>query len=151
MSTNTERYYDLGDDTIKKIEELSSKFTYSPIRIDYLFIGDNKLKKLIKISKIADDFQHAIKKQVKITINESLWDLLSHEEDIIELLVREEFNSLSINTETGKIKIEKHSFNTSNSIIEKYSFEAVKRAKDLEALTLSQTEEKEKEVIDISA
>lgn len=148
---NTERYYDLGEDTIEKLEELSSKFVHSPVRVDYLFIGDNKLKKLIKVSKIADDFQHAFKKQVKITINESLWDLLSHEEEIIELLVREEFNTLSINAESGKIKIEKPSFNTSNSIIEKYTFEAVKRAKDLEILTLQQTEDKEKDVVDISA
>ncbi len=151
MSTNTERYYDLGEDTISKIEELSSKFVNSPIRLDYLFVGDNKLKKLIKVSKIADDFQFAFKKQIKITVNESLWDLLSHENEIIELLVREEFNTLTINTESGKIKIEKPSFNTSNSIIEKYSFEAVKRAKDLETLTLQQAEDKEKELVDITA
>ena len=146
-----QRHYDLGDDTIEKTNELISKFVNSPVRLDYAFIGDNKLKKLIKVSKINDAYNHITKKQVLITINESLWDLLSHDDEVIELLVREEFNTLIINTESGKIKIEKPSFNTSNSIIEKYSFESVKRAKDIERLTLEQTEDKDKEVVDISA
>lgn len=148
---DTQRHYDLGDDTIEKLNEYISKFVNSPIRLEYAFIGDNKLKKLIKISKINDANQFLTKKQVYVYVNESLWDMISHEEDIIEILVREEFNTLVINTESGKIKIEKPSFNTSNSIIDKYTFESVKRAKDLEKLTLEQTEDKEKDVVDISA
>lgn len=146
-----QRYYDLGDDTIEKTNELISKFVNSPVRLDYAFIGDNKLKKLIKIKKIADDIQHISKKQVLVTINESLWDALSHEEDIIELLVREEFHTLVVNAESGKIKIERPTFSTSNGIIEKYTYENVKRAKDIEKLTLEQTEDKEKDTVDISA
>ncbi len=146
-----ERYYDLGDDTLEKINSLISKFVNSPVRLDYAFIGDNKLKKLIKVSKVKDDFKHLMKKQILITLNESLYDLLSHEEEVIELLFREEFNTLVINTDSGKVKIEKPSFNSSDSIIEKYSFEAVKRAKDIEKLTLQQTADKEADVVDISA
>lgn len=146
-----QRHFDLGEDTIERLNSLITKFVSSPVRVEYAFIGDNKLKKLIKVSKINDIYQHLTKKLVLVTINESLWDLLSHEDDVIELLVREEFNTLIINSESGKVKIEKPSFNTSNSIIDKYSFEAVKRAKDLERLTLEQTEDKESEVVDISA
>lgn len=148
---DTQRHYDLGDDTIEKVNELITKFVNSPVRLDYAYIGDNKLKKLIKVSKISDSYAHVTKKQVMITINESLWDLLSHEDDVVELLVREEFNTLCVNAESGKVKIEKPSFSSSNSIIEKYSFEYVKRAKDLEMLTLQQTEDKQTEVVDISA
>ncbi len=146
-----QRHFDLGEDTLERLNGLIIKFVNSPVRLDYAFIGDNKLKKLIKVSKINDIYHHITKKQVLVTINESLWDLLSHEDEIIELLVREEFNTLVINAESGKVKIEKPSFNTSNSIIEKYTFESVKRAKDIERLTLAQTEDKENEVVDISA
>lgn len=145
-----ERYYDLGSDTIEKINELSSKFVSSPVKIDVMYVGDNKLKKLIKVAKVRDDLQHITKKQILITINESLWDSISHEDEVIEILVREELNAIQVNNETGKIKMGKPTFNSSNSIIDKYSFEAVRRAKELETLTLSQTEDKETEKIDIS-
>ncbi len=148
---DVQRYYDLGDDTIQRTNGLISKFVNSPVRLEYSFIGDNKLKKLIKVTKVADNYKFLLKKDVVVTINEALWDALSHEDDVIELLVREEFNTLVINTESGKIKIDKPSFTSSNSIIEKYTFEEVKRAKDMEKLTLEQAEEKEKEVVDISA
>jgi hypothetical protein len=146
-----ERYYDLGDDTIAKLNELISKFVQTPVRVDYAFIGDNKLKKLVKVSKISDVNKHLMKgKQVLVTVNEALWDAISEKEDVIEILVREEFNGLVINTETNKIKIEKLTFVSSNSIIEKYTFDLVREAKDLEKCALEQADEKEKEMVDIS-
>ena len=146
-----ERYYDLGDDTLEVLNNLISKFVPTTVRLEYAFIGDNKLKKLLKVSKISDVNQHLTKgKQVLITVNESLWDAISEKTEVIEILVREEFNGLVVNTETGKIKIEKLSFITSNSIIEKYTFDLVREAKELEKSVLEQTDEKEKEMIDIS-
>jgi hypothetical protein len=146
-----ERHYDLGEDTIEKLNSLISKFVNSPVRLEYQFIGDNKLKKLIKVEKLNDKVLHFTKKQVLVIINESLWDLLSHEEDVIEFLVKEEFNSLQINGQTGKIKIEAPNFKTSESIMNKYSFEEIKRIKDIEKLTLEQADDKETDVVDISA
>ena len=126
-----EKFYLLDDETVLKLNELISKYVNSPIRLEYKFIGDNKLKKLIKIAKVSDAYTFLYKDQVIVYVNESLWDAMYDDIDVIELLVREEFNSLCINTESGKIKIEKPSFMSSNSIIERYGVENVKRAKDM--------------------
>lgn len=142
-----ERYYELGNDTIQKIDEYISKFSSSPYRLEYAFIGDNKLKDLLKITKINDTFLFITKKQVLITVNESIWDVL--DESDIEILVREQINMLIVDLDSGKIKIEKPTFNSSKSIIEKYSFEEVMRVKELVKLTLQQAEEKTNEM-DIS-
>ena len=102
-----EKFYLLDDETVLKLNELISKYVNSPIRLEYKFIGDNKLKKLIKIAKVSDAYTFLYKDQVIVYVNESLWDAMYDDIDVIELLVREEFNSLCINTESGKIKIEK--------------------------------------------
>ena len=146
-----EKFYLLDDETVLKLNELISKYVNSPIRLEYKFIGDNKLKKLIKIAKVSDAYTFLYKDQVIVYVNESLWDAMYDDIDVIELLVREEFNSLCINTESGKIKIEKPSFMSSNSIIERYGVENVKRAKDMEKLCIEQAEDKIKDVVDISA
>ena len=146
-----EKYYNLGDDTISKLNEYISKYVNSPIRIDYVFVGDNKLKKLVKVARVPDVFTFLHKEQVIVYINEALWDALTEEESVLELLVREEFNTICINTDSGKIKIEKPSFVSSSSVIEKYTYDSVNRAKQLEKLTLASIEDKETESIDISA
>ena len=146
-----EKFYLLDDETVLKLNELNSKYVNSPIRLENKFIGDNKLKKLIKIAKVSDAYTFLYKDQVIVYVNESLWDAMYDDIDVIELLVREEFNSLCINTESGKIKIEKPSFMSSNSIIERYGVENVKRAKDMEKLCIEQAEDKIKDVVDISA
>ena len=146
-----EKFYLLDDETDLKLNELISKYVNTPIRLEYKFIGDNKLKKLIKIAKVSDAYTFLYKDQVIVYVNESLWDAMYDDIDVIELLVREEFNSLCINTESGKIKIEKPSFMSSNSIIERYGVENVKRAKDMEKLCIEQAEDKIKDVVDISA
>ena len=146
-----EKFYLLDDETVLKLNEHISKYVNSPIRLEYKFIGDNKLKKLIKIAKVSDAYTFLYKDQVIVYVNESLWDAMYDDIDVIELLVREEFNSLCINTESGKIKIEKPSFMSSNSIIERYGVENVKRAKDMEKLCIEQAEDKIKDVVDISA
>lgn len=148
-----ERHYDLTPETIEEASALINKIVHTPVKIEYSFLGDNKLKKLMKISKYNDQLLHVHKKQVLVTINESAWVLIAQDAQYLELLVREELNGLSVNMDNGKIKVEKHKFNTSKSIIDKYTFEAVSKAKELEEHVLSQLKDKEKdnETIDISA
>ena len=146
-----EKFYLLSDETVSRLKELISKYVSSPIRLEYKFVGDNKLKKLIKIGKVSDVYTFLYKDQVIVYLNESLWDAMCDDSDVIELLVREEFNSLIINTESGKIKIDKPSFVSSNPIIERFGVEEVKRAKDMEKLCFEQAEDKLKDVVDISA
>lgn len=149
---STERYYSLQKETVEKLETLISKYVPTPIRLGYEFIGDMKLKKLIKATKVKDDFAFLYNKQVLLTVNEAILDLLESDETgeaLVEILFREELNQISVNSENGKIKIEKPNFTSTGSIIEKYSFGEVKRAKDMELLVFEQIEDKAKDTVDI--
>jgi len=145
------RYYELGEDVVVKFTEMVEKFAYNPIRIDYAFIGDNKLKDTVfKITKINDVNEFLTKKQLLITINQNIYDRISEQEEVIEILVREELSKIKINGETGKIKIEKYNFNSSKTIIEKYSYEEVSKAKELVKLISEQVADKNSDEIDLS-
>ena len=89
---------------------------------------------------------------IKIIINESIWDLIeSDDQKSIEILIKEEFDAISVNLETGKIKVDKPKFNTNKNLIEKYGYDIVSRAKELEELALSQAEDKANDAeVDIS-
>ncbi len=145
-----ERYYHLGTETVQTLNDFISKFVSSPIRLKYAFLGDTKLKKLIQIERVDDKTLFLHKEQVRVLINENLWINMADDE-LLEILVKEEFNKLILDGSTGKIKIGKLSFTSSESIIERYSYEEVKRAKDMEKLILQQVNDKEGvELVDIS-
>lgn len=145
------RYYELGEEVVAKFTELVEKFAYNPIRINYAFIGDNKLKDTVfKITKINDINEFLTKKQLLITINQNIYDRISDQEEVLEILVKEETSKIKINGETGKIKIEKYNFNSSKSVIEKYSYEEVSKAKELVKLISEQIEDKNLDNIDLS-
>ena len=72
------------------------------------------------------------------------------DDSAVALLFREGLNGINPNFETGVIKIEKPNTATFVSIIEKFGLEEVNRAKELERLTLEQTDEKEREEITFS-
>lgn len=143
MSKHLERYYEVEDSTLKTFNDVLSK-TALPIRIEFKIFGDAKLKKLIEMKKYAPEDEYMFKSQIKIKINEDLLNNLDDDESV-ELLIRECLNGLEINTETGVLKIVKPDISTFASIMEKFSLDSVKRAKELEKLTLQQTEERKAE------
>ncbi len=147
-----ERYYSLSEDVLEVLNTYVSKFLATTVRLNIVFLGDSKLKKLIKIKKYNDEDRFISGNDIKIIINESIWDLIeSDDQKAIEILIKEEFDAISVNLETGKIKVDKPRFNTNKNLIEKYGYDIVSRAKELEELALSQAEDKAADAeVDIS-
>ena len=141
MSTQTERFYEVDDSTIEKFNEAYRKIA-TPTKINFKIYGDSKLKRLIEIKKYSPDEEFNFKYQIKVKINEDLLHKLD-DDDAVELLLREALNGLEVNGQTGVIKIKKPDTATFASIIEKFSLGEVSRAKELERLTLQQTEDRE--------
>jgi hypothetical protein len=147
-----ERYYSLSEDVLEVLNTYVSKFLATTVRLNIVFIGDSKLKKLIKIKKYNDEDRFITGNDIKIIINESIWDLIEKDDQkAVEVLIKEEFDAISVNLETGKIKVDKPRFNTNKNLIEKYGYDIVSRAKELEELALSQAEDKANDAeVDIS-
>ena len=141
----TDKYYELQDETKGLFTEVVSSLAF-PIKINFKLIGDNKQKKLISIKKIPDAYSYMSGYQILVTFNESLFDKLSDDSKTVELLIIDELNNIGVNVESGAIKIGKPNFVTNTSVAEKYSFEEVKRVKELERLAIEQDKNKKQEV-----
>ena len=96
------------------------------------FIGNSKQKKLIAITKIAEDANFLYDKDVKVSINEALMD--SFDEDVRTILIEQEIDKIGIDLKTGKIKFLKLDveFSASSGLINKYSLEKVAKANGVE-------------------
>jgi hypothetical protein len=133
-----DRFYKLSQDTIDDFTTIFSKKAF-PLPLKFEFLGDNKQKSLIKIAKIADDFTFLLGKELKITINEDLMNVF--DEESIQILFEQEIDKISMNIDSGKIKLIKPDLTTFSSLINKYGLDKVTRANKVEELYQEQTED----------
>jgi hypothetical protein len=145
-----DKYYELQTETVDAFNDVVSNLAL-PFVTKFKVIGDAKQKKLITIKKITDAYAYISGYQVLVKINEPLFEKIENDAKAVEVLFVEELNNLNYNMNTGAIKIIKSDFVSCNSVLEKYSPDEVKRVKDLERLTLEQTEEQEAELVDANS
>lgn len=137
-----DKYYELSDDTIKEFYNVFNKKSF-PVNISFQFIGCEKQKELIKVSKIADQYAFVLKKDILVTVNEDLMNVF--DEESITILMEQEIDKININIETGKIKLVKTDLNTFSAIVNKYGVEKVARANKVEELYAQQKEDQTKD------
>jgi hypothetical protein len=121
-----DKYYELSDETITSFKTVYAKKSFA-IDIKMKFIGNSKQKSLIKVTKISDQFQFLIKSDILVSINEELFDKFT-DDIMIEILFAQEIDKLSINMDSGAIKMVKPDLNTFSGIVNKYGIENVSRA-----------------------
>ena len=146
MSDKPEKFYKLSDDTVDDFMEIFDKKSF-PLEIKFEFIGNAKQKKLIVISKIADDVNFLYDKDVKVSINEALMD--SFDEEVRTILIEQEIDKIGIDLKTGKIKFLKLDveFSASSGLINKYSLEKVAKANGVEYLAIEQKQDADADFI----
>ena len=117
---------------------------YVPVDVKFLLLSNNKLKKLIKFSKINEAFSFEMKKDILVEINQEYFD--SFDDEIKAILFEQEFGRLEFNSEKGTLKIKKNNFSSDKGVCEKYTFDKVKRAIETEeGLTQQQQDKKDEE------
>jgi hypothetical protein len=126
-----DNFYEVSEDTIKTFFEIFNKKSF-PVSIGFQFIGNEKQKELIKVTKIADPYAFLVKKEILVSINDDLMSVFDDES--ITILMEQEIDKININIETGKIKLVKTDLNTFSSIVNKYGVEKVARANKVEEL-----------------
>lgn len=132
-----------SEDVISYFKKIEKNFAH-PFDINYIYITNNKLKKLIKITRLPDQYSFIMGAQVMVMFNEVYFD--SFEDDTKDILINQEIDKIEFNTEKGIIKITTNPLiSTSSGIIDKFSFESVKNANKLEREFQSQLNDKEKD------
>lgn len=125
------KFYKLSEETIDSFNKVLSKKAF-PFQVNFDFVGAESQKNLIKISKISDQFAFLMEKDLLVSMNETLMDVF--DEECIQILIEQEIDKISINMETGKIKMIKPDLTTFSSLINKYGIEKIARANQVEEL-----------------
>lgn len=137
-----DKFYDLSQDAKDAFFEVFNKKSF-PINVKFQFIGNEKQKELVKISKVSDQYAFILQKELLVSINE---DLLSvFDEESISILMEQEIDKININVESGKIKLVKTDLNTFSSLVNKYGVEKVARANKVEELYQDQKNDAQKD------
>jgi hypothetical protein len=126
-----DKFYEVSEDAIARFYEVFNKKSF-PVSIKFQFVGCEKQKELIKVSKIADHFAFILQKEILVSINDDLMSVFDDES--ITILIEQEIDKININIETGKIKFIKTDLNTFSAIVNKYGVEKVARANKVEEL-----------------
>jgi hypothetical protein len=138
------KFYNLSDDAIKTFNDVFKKKSF-PVDVKFQFVGSESQKNLIKISKIADQFAFVLEKELLVSINEDLMNVF--DEESIQILIEQEIDKVSINIDTGKIKLVKPDLTTFSSLINKYGIDKISRANSIELLSAEQKQDAEDEFI----
>jgi hypothetical protein len=134
------KFYNLGDDTITLFKRIFQRKSF-PFNVGFQFIGSESQKNLIKISKMPDHFSFILEKELLVMINEDLVQV--YDEESIEILIEQEIDKISVNMDTGKIKMVKPDLATFSSLINKYGIEKIARANKVEELYQEQKNDQE--------
>lgn len=139
---NEEKFYDLGEDTIELIDSIIDNMAL-PFNIRIKYMGNAKMKNLIKLQKMSDAMAHITKIDLVIFINEDY--LISLEDDNAKILVHQELDRLEFDINKGKFKLAKFPLQTTEGVLIKYGIEAVARANKLSDLYTEQLGDKDAE------
>jgi hypothetical protein len=127
----TEQYFELDQDIIDYFKDLEKNFSFA-IDIKYLFQTNTKLKQLISIKKIPDNFAVILNAEVLVTVNEDYFNKM--DDSIRKILFEQEIDKIIPNLEKGSLKIVQPSLKTSAGIVKKFSYEKVERANETQRL-----------------
>ena len=125
------KFYEVSEETKKEFFNFFNKKSF-PISVGFQFVGSEKQKQLIKISKLADQYSFLLQKELLVIVNEDLFSVFDQES--ISILIEQEIDKISIETESGKIKMVRPDLTTFSSLITKYGVEKVARANKVEEL-----------------
>jgi hypothetical protein len=138
------KFYSLSDETIGTFKSIFNKKSF-PFNVGFQFVGSESQKNLIKISKMPDQFAFILEKELLISINDDLMSVF--EEESIQILMEQEIDKISVNMDTGKIKMIKPDLTTFSGLINKYGIEKVAKANKVEELYAEQKQDAEEDFL----
>lgn len=138
------KFYELSDDTKKEFLTIFNKKSF-PLAVNFQFVGSESQKKLIKISKISDQFAFILQKELLVCINEDLMNVF--DETSITILFEQEIDKINMELKSGKIKMIKPDLETFSSLITKYGVDKVAKANQVEDLYQQQVKDGNEEFI----
>lgn len=138
------KFYQVSEETITTFKTIFNKKSF-PFNVGFQFVGSESQKNLIKISKMPDQFAFILEKELLVTINDDLMSVF--DEESIQILMEQEIDKISVNMDTGKIKMIKPDLTTFSGLINKYGIEKVAKANKVEELYAEQKQDAEEDFL----
>ena len=138
------KFYQVSEETITTFKTIFNKKSF-PFNVGFEFVGSESQKNLIKISKMPDQFAFILEKELLVTINDDLMSVF--DEESIQILMEQEIDKISVNMDTGKIKMIKPDLTTFSGLINKYGIEKVAKANKVEELYSEQKQDAEEDFL----
>jgi hypothetical protein len=138
------KFYEVSQDTQDTFFKVFNKKSF-PLSIKFQFIGCENQKTLMKISKLPDQYSFLLEKELMVQVNEDLMSVF--DEESITILIEQEIDKVSIDTQSGKIKMIKPDLTTFSAIINKYGVDKVAKANQVEELYQQQVKDGKEEFI----
>ena len=114
-ATGISKFYDISDETANIFTEIVRKKVLNDV--SFQFVGNDSQKIIIKISKLAEQYEYMLRKHILVSINEKL--MTDFDDEAINILFEQEIDKITFNMETGKVKLRKTDINTFASLIKK--------------------------------
>jgi hypothetical protein len=130
-----EKFYDLDQDTLDVINDIVDNMAL-PFSLQIKYIGNTKLKNVIKLQKTSDYVQHLTSIDLIVFINEDYFNALEGESS--KILIHQELDRLEFDINKGTFKIGKYRLQTTEGVLIKYGIEAVSQANQLSELYTQQ-------------
>ncbi|NPV12786.1 MAG: hypothetical protein HPY57_13445 [Ignavibacteria bacterium] len=138
-----ENFKELEKDIVEFFIERLNTFNI-PIDLKFYFQSNCKQKQLIKLTKIPDQYSVIMNKDILVQVNEEYFDAFSTEdEDINKILFDQCIDLIEYDLDKGTFKIGKANFYATEGIIEKYTYDKVQRAVEVERLYEDQKKNQE--------
>ena len=138
------KFIKLSDEVVESFKKVYKSKSVAH-GISLVFIGDDSLKGLVKVSKINDQYAFLLGKEegvtVLVTINERLFFDFADDTVSIELLFEQEIDKIDFNLDSGKLKLRKPDIMTTSGIVEKHGMDALIKANGLKLILLEKKQE----------
>jgi hypothetical protein len=138
------KFYEVSQDTQDTFFKVFNKKSF-PLAIKFQFVGSESQKTLMKISKLPDQYCFLLEKELMVQVNEDLMSVF--DEESITILIEQEIDKVSVDTQSGKIKMIKPDLTTFSAIINKYGVDKVAKANQVEELYQQQVKDGKEEFI----
>lgn len=138
-----ENFKELEKDIVEFFVERLNTFNIA-LDLKFEFQSSCKQKQLIKLTKIPDHYSVIMDKDILVQVNEEYFDAFSTEdEDINKILFDQCIDLIETDLDKGTFKIGKANFSATEGIIEKYTYDKVQRAVEVERLYEDQKKDQE--------
>lgn len=125
----TDQYSELDEEIIAFFKRVELEFNFA-LDFKYKFIANNKLKKVIELKKIPDNYAVMLNSEILVSVNDEFYYKL--DDEIKTILFEQELDKIEYNLEKGTFKLGQPSFKSSVGIVSKRTFNKVKRAIEIE-------------------